>query len=90
MHVPEMEAHTPKREAIEKFVKHESGLARHWMVRVSDEPHDPVVRLNAWRDDKAETVPEKSLEVHTRQVRLLDGEPDESTKTLIRRWLASL
>ncbi len=84
-----MEAHTPKREAIEKFIKHETGATR-WIIRVSDEVHDPVIRLNAWRDDKGNGAPDKSLEVHTRQVRLQDGEPDESTKTLIRRWMASL
>ena len=85
-----MEAHTPKREAIEKFVNHEGGAAKNWIVRVQDEPHDPIVRLQAWRDDVRESAPEKSLEVHTRQVRLSDEELDESTKTLIRRWLASL
>ena len=85
-----MTAHTPKREAIEKFVNHEAGIAKTWMIRVVDEPHDPVIRLHAWRDDKVETAPEKSLEVHSRQVRLSDEELDESTKTLIRRWLASL
>jgi len=84
-----MEAHTPKREAIQKFVNHESGATR-WVIRVSDEPHDPVVRLQAWRDDQESSTPDKALEVHTRQVRLYDGEPDESTKTLIRRWIASL
>ncbi len=85
-----MEAHTPKREAIERFVQHESGTLKNWIVRVVDDSHDPIVRLKAWRDDKPESEPEKSLEVHTRQVRLADDEPDEGTKTLIRRWLASL
>ncbi len=85
-----MEAHTPKREAIERFVNHESGIAKNWIVRVHDDSEGPIVRLQAWRDDKRESEPEKSLEVHTRQVRLADDEPDESTKTLIRRWLASL
>ena len=85
-----MAAHTPKREAIEKFVKHESGTAKNWLVRVVDEEHDPVVRLHAWSVGKTEGAPEKSLEVHSRQVRLSDDELDESSKTLIRRWLASL
>jgi len=85
-----MAAHTPKREAIEKFVKHESGTAKNWLVQVVDEAHDPVVRLHARRVDKAQGEPEKSLEVHSRQVRLSDDELDESSKTLIRRWLASL
>ncbi len=85
-----MTAHTPKREAIEKFVQHESGITKNWVIRVVDESHDPVVRLNAWRVDKPETEPEKSLEVHSRQVRLSGDELDEASKTLIRRWLASL
>ena len=85
-----MEAHTPKREAIERFINHESGAARDWIIRVHDDTHDPIVRLQAWRDDRREAQPEKSLEVHTRQVRLADEELDESTKTMIRRWLASL
>lgn len=85
-----MDAHTPKREAIERFVQHESGIKKDWIIRVSDEPNDPIVRLHAWRDDRRESAPEKSLEVHTRQVRLADDEPDESTKTMIRRWLGSL
>ena len=85
-----MEAHTPKREAIERFVNHESAIAKDWIIRVLDEPHDPIVRLRAWRDDREEGKPEKSLEVHTRQVRLADDEPDEATKTMIRRWLKSL
>jgi hypothetical protein len=85
-----MEAHTPKREAIEKFVGHESKSASTWIIRVHDKVHDPVVLLQAWRDDEVETEPDKSLEIHTRQVRLQDDELDEATKTLIRRWMASL
>ncbi len=85
-----MEAHTPKREAIERFVQHEGATAGNWIIRVQDDPRDPIVRLQAWRDDRVETQPEKSLEVHTRQVRLADDELDESSKTMIRRWIASL
>ncbi len=84
------EAHTPKHQAIQRFLQHESGTLKNWTIRVADEPHDPIVRLNAWRDDRVETHPEKTLEVHTRQVRLADDEPDEATKTMIRRWIASL
>lgn len=85
-----MEAHTPKREAIERFVKHESGTGGNWIIRAAEDAHDPIIRLNAWRDDKREDKPEKSLEIHSRQVRLADDELDESSKTLIRRWMASL
>lgn len=85
-----MEAHTPKREAIEKFVGHEEHVVSDWIIRVKDKEHEPVVFLQAWRDDQVETEPDKSLEIHTRQVRLHDDELDEATKTLIRRWMASL
>ena len=84
-----MEAHTPKREAIEKFIGHESG-AGVWIIRAVDDQHEPVVHLQAFRDDRVEGAPEKTLEVHTRQVRLVDNELDEATKTMIRRWMASL
>ena len=85
-----MAAHTPKREAIEKFVGHEGGNAKGWIIRVVDEEHDPVIRLFARKDDNPTPDAEKSLEVHSRQVRLSDEELDEASKTLIRRWLASL
>jgi hypothetical protein len=49
-----------------------------------------VVHLQAFRDDRVDAEPEKRLEVHTRQVRLEDNELDEGTKTMIRRWMASL
>ncbi len=84
-----MEAHTPKREAIEKFIGHETG-AGVWIIRAKDDQREPVVHLQAFRDDRVETAPEKTLEVHTRQVRLEDNELDEATKTMIRRWMASL
>ncbi len=84
-----MDAHTPKREAIQKFIGHEGGL-KNWIIRAVDEPDNPIVLLKAYRDDQVEANPEKTLEFHTRQVRLEDNELDESTKTLIRRWMASL
>ncbi|MFL6447730.1 MAG: hypothetical protein ACJ746_08580 [Bryobacteraceae bacterium] len=85
-----MESHTPKREAIEKFIGHEEQAVSNWIIRAKDQEHAPVLVLQAWRDDQVEAEPEKTLEVHTRQVRLLDDELDEATKTMIRRWLASL
>jgi hypothetical protein len=85
-----MEAHTPKREAIQKFIGHESGATKNWIIEVVDEAHDPIVRLRARRDDSPDQNPSKSLEIHTRQVRLADDELDEATKTMIRRWLDSL
>jgi hypothetical protein len=85
-----METHTPKREAIEKFIHHESGIAKDWIIQTREDEHEPVVRLFARRDDRAGSDPGKVLEVHTRQVRLMDDELDEATKTMIRRWLASL
>jgi len=83
------EAHTPKREAIEKFIHHEGG-AKDWIIEVVDEAHEPVVRLQARRDDQVGTNAPKYVDIHTRQVRLTDDELDEATKTLIRRWLGSL
>lgn len=83
------EAHTPKREAIEKFIHHEGG-AKDWIVDVLDEPDEPLVRLQARRDDQIDSDSGKSLDIHTRQVRLTDDDLDEATKTLIRRWLGSL
>jgi len=85
-----MEAHTPKREAIEKFIGHEEQAFSKWIIRAKDKEHEPVVLLQAWRDDEVEAAPEKTLEIHTRQVRLQDDELDEASKTMIRRWLASL
>ena len=85
-----MEAHTPKREAIRRFVGHESGLYKNWVIRAIDEAENPIVLLQAYRDNKVEAGPEKTLEVHTRQVRLDNSELDETTKTMIRRWLSSL
>ncbi|MGA8594578.1 MAG: hypothetical protein WB676_07520 [Bryobacteraceae bacterium] len=85
-----MEAHTPKREAIHKFVGHESGRYKNWLIRAVDEAENPIVLLQAYHHDKAEGQPEKTLEVHTRQVRLDHSELDETTKTMIRRWLSSL
>ncbi|MGH9583573.1 MAG: hypothetical protein ACRD4O_11615 [Bryobacteraceae bacterium] len=84
-----MEAHTPKRLAIERFLKSaksEQGSARDVRVRVIDEKENPIVRL--------ETVdasgPVKGLDVHTRQVVLENDGIDQTTKQMIRRWLASL
>jgi len=55
-----MEPHTPKREAIERFLGHETGVAaKTWVIRVKDEEHDPVILLQAWRDDAVERAPEK-------------------------------
>lgn len=84
-----MEAHTPKREAIQKFIGHEEAI-NNWIIRARDESENPIVVLEAYRDDRVESAPEKTLEIHTRQVRLEDNELDESSKTLIRRWMASL
>jgi hypothetical protein len=85
-----MEAHTPKREAIEKFIGQEKEIPTGWTVRTVDEAENPVVMLHAYRGVQTDGKPEKTLEVHTRQVRLDGNELDEATKTMIRRWLASL
>lgn len=85
-----MAAHTPKGEAIEKFVHHEAASAKDWIIRMNEEPESPAVMLHARRDDQVDAEGSKHLELHTRQVRLHDDELDESTKTMIRRWMHSL
>jgi hypothetical protein len=81
-----MESHTPKREAIEKFVASHSGHAPGWQVRVSDEQETPLVRLEA----KQGGGDARGLEIHTRQVTLTADRLDESTQKMIERWLDSL
>lgn len=85
-----MAAHTPKGQAIEKFLHHEASTAKDWIIRMEEEPDNPAVMLNARRDDQVGTDGIKTLEVHTRQIRLHDDELDEATKTMIRRWMNSL
>jgi hypothetical protein len=81
-----MEAHTPKREAIEKFITSLQDHAPGWQVRVIDEQSTPLVRLEA-KGSKGES---QNLEVHTRQVTLAGDRLDDSTEKMIRRWLDSL
>src|SRR5689334_8525819 len=85
-----MEAHTPKREAVQRFITGNGAHAPGWQVRVIDEQDSPVVRLEARQEvaTKAEDV--RTLEVHTRQVSLVHDDIDESTKKMILRWLDSL
>lgn len=85
-----MAAHTPKGAAIEKFLHHESSSAKDWIIRIDEEPDSPAVLIHARRDDEPTSAGEKTLEVHTRQIRLQDDELDESTKTMVRRWMNSL
>lgn len=85
-----MAAHTPKGEAIDKFLHHEGMIAKDWIFRVEEEPDNPAVLLHARRDNQISEDQRNWLEVHTRQVRLQDDELDEATKTLIRRWMGSL
>lgn len=84
-----MEAHTPKRLAIERFLKtakSEQKSERDVRVRVIDERENPIVRL----ETVDASAPVKSLDVHTRQVVLENNEIDPTTKQMVRRWLASL
>jgi hypothetical protein len=81
-----MEAHTPKRLAIERFVERERGRAHGVQVRIIDEKENPIVRLETVDTNK----PVKALDVHTRQVILENEDIDDTTKQMIRRWLASL
>jgi hypothetical protein len=84
-----MEAHTPKRYAVERFITKQAQHAGGWQVRVVDEQENPVLRLEAVKQGSASGEPKK-LEVHTRQVNLVHDDIDESTKKLITRWLDSL
>jgi hypothetical protein len=81
-----MEAHTPKREAIEKFIGRHSDHSPGWEIRIIDEQATPLVRLEATRGG-ADT---RTLEVHTRQVTLAGDRLDETTQKMIERWLDSL
>src|SRR5947209_18584205 len=84
-----MEAHTPKREAIEKFLDSHKAHAPGWRIKVIDEQQIPLVRLEA-SSDHARGSEAKTLEVHTRQVTLAGDHLDESTQKMIERWLDSL
>ncbi len=85
-----MEAHTPKRYAIENFINQHSAKLAGWQIRIVDEKDSPVVRLQAVRTGETTSDPGKTLEIHTRQSTVAHEEIDESTKTMIRKWLASL
>lgn len=89
-----MEAHTPKRQAIEKFIQEEGAKTRDWQIRIVDEKESPVVRLEAVRRKAvAASGPAhspKTLEIHTRQAITDHDQIDDSTKRMIRKWLASL
>ncbi len=85
----DMEAHTPKRYAVERFIEAHKQQAKEWQVRVVDEHDDPVVRLEATKRTSTEKESRK-LEVHTRQVSLAHDDIDDSTKKMISRWLDSL
>ncbi len=81
------EAHTPKREAIERFLSGAKAHSPGWHVRVIDEQDSPIVRLQAATEESEQP---KSLEIHTRQVTLTGDRIDESTRKMIERWLDSL
>ena len=85
-----MEAHTPKRHAIEHFIKEHSGDLKGWQVRVIDEKDNPVVRLEATRPGHAAGEPGKTLEIHTRQATVDGDEIDHATQTMIRKWISAL
>ncbi|MGH9614308.1 MAG: hypothetical protein ACRD4P_14640 [Bryobacteraceae bacterium] len=85
-----MEAHTPKRHAIKRFIEGHAGTVSDWRIRVIDEQENPIVHIEAARQDPATGDPQRTLEIHTRQVSLIRDEIDDSSKKLIRRWLSSL
>ena len=83
-----MEAHTPKREAVEKLIKACRQTGSDWQIRVVDEQNSPVILLEAVKG-QAGAGP-KTLEIHSRQITLTHDDVDESTKKLIKRWIESL
>jgi hypothetical protein len=85
-----MEAHTPKREAVQRFISSNAGHAPGWKVRVIDEHDSPLIRLEAKQEASAAGDAVKTLEVHTRQVSLTHDEVDASTRKMLVRWLDSL
>lgn len=79
-----MGSHTPKREAIERFIsKHPAAPGI--QIRVVDEQENPVIWLQA-----SGGGPNRSLEIHTRQITLTNDALDPSTRKMIERWLDSL
>ena len=84
-----MEAHTPKREAIERFIDTHKEHAPGWHITVIDEHQTPLVRLEATSAAGKGDAP-KTLEIHTRQVTLAADRLDTSTQKMIERWLDSL
>jgi hypothetical protein len=84
-----MEAHTPKRQAVEKFIQHEHDRLKGWQIQVIDERDEPLVRLQAVRQGES-TPSGKHLDIHTRQVNLVHDEIDDTTKAMIRKWIGSL
>jgi hypothetical protein len=84
-----VEAHTPKRYAVERYLQSESARTPGWTIRVNDEQDSPVVCLQATKSESAGEPP-RTLEIHTRQVILEHDSIDDHTQTMIRRWLDSL
>lgn len=90
-----MEAHTPKRQAVEKFIASNREHAPGWEIRVVDQQEAPVVLLEAVPQNQGATDHGKAhhqtkLEIHTRQVSLIHDDVDNTTKQMIQRWMDSL
>ena len=85
-----MEAHTPKRHAIKRFIAGRADTLPGWRIQVVDEQESPIIRIEAVNHDLATEDPRRTLEIHTRQVALIRDEIDDSSKRLIHRWLSSL
>jgi hypothetical protein len=81
-----MEAHTPKRSAIEKYLQKETQHSAGWNVRAIEQQQEPLILLEATRQGDQR----RTLEVHSRQVTLKGEELDPSTEKMILRWLESL
>lgn len=79
-----------KRDVIQKFLGHEDGLFKDWIVRAVEREEDEKIVLEAFRDDEAIGAPERLIHLEPESIHLQDGELDEATKTAIRDWLTSL
>lgn len=79
-----------KRDVIQKFLGHEDGLFKDWIVRAVEGDEGDTILLEAFRDDEAIGAPEQTTGLATESIHLQDGELDEATKTSIREWLRSL
>lgn len=79
-----------KRDLVQKFLGHEDGLFKDWIVRAVERDGGQTIMLEAFRDDEAIGAPANTMDLAAGSVHVQDGELDEATKTSIREWLTAL